>query len=252
MENTQVFNRKEVSESFLGHLLETLKKTKTVNDPFSHFYMENVFPESLYANLLEQLPDSKDYRALSLKKYARADGTSTRDLLEISDEGVSVLKQSKGEFWLGIADALKSDSLRNQVFDMLSVDLTDRFKVSREALKEIEAYPKPAIIRDVGGYKIAPHPDVKKKIVTLQFYLPKDRSQEDLGTALYKRKYSLGGMLILKRQFEKVKQFSFLPNSGYGFSVSGKSWHGREVVSMSSGVRNSLLLIYYTDPKKGY
>jgi hypothetical protein len=252
MENTQVFNRKGVSESFLGHLLGTLKKTKTVNDPFSHFYMENVFPESLYANLLEQLPDSKDYRALSLKKYARADGTSTRDLLEISDEGVSVLKQSKGEFWLGIADALKSDSLRNQVFDMLSVDLTDRFKVSREALKEIEAYPKPAIIRDVGGYKIAPHPDVKKKIVTLQFYLPKDRSQEDLGTALYKRKYSLGGMLILKRQFEKVKQFSFLPNSGYGFSVSGKSWHGREVVSMSSGVRNSLLLIYSTDPKKGY
>lgn len=249
---TQVFNRKEISKVFLGHLLDTLQKTTPVNDPFSHFFMENVFPEDLYATLLDQLPDSKDYRALSLKKYARADGTSTRDLLELSDEGVTILKESQREFWLGIADVLKSDELRNQVFDMLAVDLTARFGVSREALSQVQAYPKPAIIRDVGGYRIAPHPDVKKKIVTLQFYLPKDRFQEDLGTALYKRKFSLGGLLTFRRQFEKVKQFSFLPNSGYGFSVSRKSWHGRELVSMTSGVRNSLLLIYYTDPNKGY
>jgi len=252
MAPTQVFNRKEISSFFLGHLLDTLQKTIPVNVPFSHFFMENVFPEDLYSTLLDQLPDLKDYRALSLKKYARADGTSTRDLLELSDEGVTALRDSQREFWLGIADTLKSDELRNQVFDMLAVDLTARFGVSREALSQVQAYPKPAIIRDVGGYQIAPHPDQKKKIVTLQFYLPKDRFQEDLGTALYKRKFSLGGLFTFKRQFEKVKQFSFLPNSGYGFSVSRKSWHGREAISMTSGVRNSLLLIYYTEPNNSY
>ena len=252
MATTQVFNRKKISDFFLGHLLDTLQKTTPVNDPFSHFFMENVFPEDLYATLLDQLPDLKDYRALSLKKYVRADGTSTRDLLELSDEGVTVLKDSQREFWLGIGDTLKSDELRNQVFDMLAVDLTARFGVSREALSQIEAYPKPTIVRDVGGYQIPPHPDKKKKIVTLQFYLPEDCSQQDLGTALYKRKFSLGGLLPFKRQFEKVKQFSFLPNSGYGFSVSRKSWHGRELITMTSGVRNSLLLIYYTDPDNSY
>ena len=252
MAPTQVFSRKEVSRVFLGHLLDTLQKTMPVNVPFSHFFMENVFPENLYSTLLDQLPDLKDYRALSLNKYARADGTSTRDLLELSDEGVTALRDSQREFWLGIADTLKSDELRNQVFAMLALDLTARFGLSREALSQVQAYPKPAIIRDVGGYQIAPHPDQKKKIVTLQFYLPKDRFQEDLGTALYKRKFSLGGLLTFKRQFEKVKQFPFLPNSGYGFSVSRKSWHGRELISMTSGVRNSLLLIYYTDPDNSY
>ena len=83
-------------------------------------------------------------------------------------------------------------------------------------------------------------------------YLPADEQQRDFGTTLYKR--SLKGRLIRelnkisstqRREFDQVKTFPFLPNSGYAFIVGQKSWHGRESVPEGLGERFSLMNIYY-------
>ena len=91
----------------------------------------------------------------------------------------------------------------------------------------------------------------------MQLYLPKDRSQLGLGTALYKRRLtSLRGLVSWHGRFQKVKQFAFAPNSGYAFVVSNslrrKSWHGRELVAPGSGVRNSILNLYFASDKHDY
>lgn len=108
-------------------------------------------------------------------------------------------------------------------------------------------------MKDLGGYEIAPHKDTRSKMVTMQFYLPPDSSKSDLGTAVYRvRLLRVQNLLSPRNRFEKVKQFSFQPNSGYAFAVGSKSWHGRETVPMASGERNSLMLIYYAEPNKGW
>jgi hypothetical protein len=251
-QSTSGSTREAVRDAVLAHLLQALQNTPQEDQPFSHFYVKGMFPKDIYGQMVAMLPEPNCFRPLSLEKYARSDGTSTRDVLELNETMLAPLPPASRALWLGIADALMSAALKHAVFDKLSVDLSQRFRVPRTRLCEVVAYPKPALIRDVGGYEIAPHPDVRKKIVTMQFYLPSDGSQVDLGTALYVRHGMVSTLLSKKRRFEKVKQFAFLPNSGYGFAVSGHSWHGRDLVPMASGVRNSLLLIYYNQPNKGY
>jgi hypothetical protein len=74
------------------------------------------------------------------------------------------------------------------------------------------------LLRDFAGYRISPHPDSSKKACTVQFYLPSDDSQSDLGTSFYSRNAD--------GSFVEEHKLPFLPNTGYGFKVSDNSWHG--------------------------
>ena len=118
------------------------------------------------------------------------------------------------------------------------------------------SYCKPSLFRDLEGYEIPPHPDGRAKIVTMQLYLPHDRSQLALGTSLYQRRLTMSGLYSWRGRFRKVKQFAFQPNSGYAFAVSNslakKSWHGRESLPQGCGVRNSLLNIYFATADRNY
>lgn len=248
--------RERIAQEVLDHLMAQLRAVTVEDAPFCHFYLRDVFPAHLYPEVLKHLPDHKIYQQLS-KRYSRADGTSTRDMLGLNDKGLRPLSNTQREFWGGVNDALTSPELQQLVFDRLSKDLTQRFNMSREELLKMTVYPVASLTRDIGGYRIKVHPDIEEKIATLQFYMPEDDSQIDLGTALYVEKATPLAILPDKWmsdswRFKKVKQFDFLPNSGYGFAVSDHSWHGRETVPMASGIRHTLMLIFYSVPGKKY
>jgi hypothetical protein len=83
----------------------------------------------------------------------------------------------------------------------------------------------------------------------MHLHLPTHQSQLDLGTALYRRRllaWPLGGA---RHRLVKVKQFRFQPNSACAFVVNDTlartSWHGREALPDSPGVRNTLLNTFY-------
>jgi hypothetical protein len=152
---------------------------------------------------------------------------------------------------------MRAPELKTLVFQKLSTDLSARFCCRPSEVNFTPAFPKASLFRDTDGYEIAPHPDGRAKIVTMQLYLPRDRSQLDLGTALYKRRFkSLKGLYSWHGRFEKVKQFMFQPNSGYAFAVSNslrkKSWHGREHLPDGCGTRNTLLCIYFARDDRQY
>jgi hypothetical protein len=175
----------------------------------------------------------------------------------LSGDGPAKLPEAQCKIWEDVATALASPELKRMVFRKLSADLSRRFGVSREAVEQIVSYTKPSLFRDLEGYEIPPHPDGRAKIVTMQLYLPTDRSQLNLGTAVYKRRLtSFSGLYSWHGRFEKVKQFAFLPNSGYAFAVSNsfsrKSWHGREQLPPGSGVRNSILNIFFATSDRNY
>lgn len=237
----------------LDHLLAVIEATAVCPIPYSHFYLENAFPESIYKQMLEHLPEAGAYGADNPRKHTRADGLVTRNVISLSEAALAGLPEPRRIFWNEIAAALTAPQLKRAVFARLAKDLSRRFRVPANELDAILAYPKPALVKDLGGYEIAPHRDTRSKIVTMQFYLPEDFSRVDLGTAVYRvRLWRLRNLVSPRNRFEEVKQFAFQPNSAYAFAVGGKSWHGREKVPMASGERNSLMLIYYAQPGKGW
>ncbi len=247
----------QVACEILDHLLDRLDRTSACDEPYSHFYLERVFPEDVYAEMMAAMPAPHDYRPLSLKKHQNAAGVSTRDVLPLSTEGLAQLPAHQREIWKGVAAALTAPELKVAVFRKLATDLARRFNCRPEEVERIVSYTKPSLFRDLEGYEIAPHPDGRAKIVTMQLYIPADRSQLNLGTAVYRRRFtSLQGLYSWHGRFEKVKQFVFQPNSGYAFAVSNslgkKSWHGREQIPPGSGVRNSILNIFFADQGRMY
>jgi hypothetical protein len=246
-----------VTYQILDHVLDQLDRTPTCDEPYSHFYLDSVFPDDVYAEMMAAMPAPHDYRPLSLKKHQNADGVSTRDVLPLNSEGLSRLPQQQRELWEGVAAALTAPELKVAVFRKLATDLSHRFNCRPDEVEQIVSYTRPSLFRDLEGYEIAPHPDGRAKIVTMQLYIPANRTQLHLGTAVYKRRFkSLQGLYSWHGRFDKVKQFLFQPNSGYAFAVSNslgkKSWHGREQIPPGSGVRNSILNIFFADPGRTY
>ncbi len=245
--------QESVAERVVDHLVSEIASTELCSEPYSHFYLERAFADSVFQQMLELLPAHAAFGGDNPRKHTREDGMITRNVISVSPPALAALPEEQKVFWNEIGVALTSTRLKDAVFAKLSKDLSHRFGIPAEKLTTIPAYPKPALVKDLGGYEIAPHKDTRSKIVTMQFYLPPDASKSDLGTAVYRvRLLRVKNLLSPRNRFEKVKQFSFQPNSGYGFAVGSKSWHGRETVPMVSGERNSLMLIYYAEPNKGW
>src|SRR5438105_2968143 len=107
-----VLSAEALHTSILAHLLRAVQRTPAHDQPFSHLYIENVFPDDVYAEMMEELPDPAHYTPLSPRKHSRADGTSTRDVLPLSSaERLAALPQSQQQLWSAVASALTAPEL---------------------------------------------------------------------------------------------------------------------------------------------
>ena len=247
----------DTSRVILARLLRVVEATAAEHEPFSHIYFENLFPEDTYAEMMASLPGPDRYKAINPYKHSRDDGVSTRDVLPLEVENLSTMPPAQRQVWRDVANALAAPELKAAVFRKLAPDLALRFDIPEAQVEKIVTFSKPSLMRDLEGYEIPPHPDGRAKVVTMQLYLPCDRLQLGLGTALYKRRLtSLRGLFSWHGRFQKVKQFPFAPNSGYAFVVSNsmrrKSWHGREKLPAGAGVRNSILNLYFANNEREY
>jgi hypothetical protein len=130
---------------------------------------------------------------------------------------------------------------------LCSKELELAFKAKfRRALEErfgkpaerIGFFPIPILLRDQPGYRIGIHSDVKKKAITVQFYLPADERQRHIGTIFHESNTGEGA--------ERTTQMPFMPSSGYAFPVSlTKSWHSAAATKLEDGERVSMMVTYY-------
>ena len=217
------------------HLVAKVSDAALDRDPFCHIYMEGVFPASMYPLLLRSLPPKELYEPLNLRKWVRADGTSTRDEFLAYSESLAKLPRTLADFWTPIVRAMTDAELRRAVFAKLAPDLAARFAIPEDRVPDMQCEYEVRLVRDTEDYRIKPHPDGLNKIVTVQLYLPEDESTLALGTSLFRRhKRLIGG------SFEEVKRFPFKPNSGYAFAVS-EPCHGLATLGDVAATRSGLL-----------
>src|SRR5437868_6664166 len=57
--------RADVSQRIVHHVVDAIEQARDVGEPFAHLELERVFPDDVYAGMLEQMPRERDYRPMS-------------------------------------------------------------------------------------------------------------------------------------------------------------------------------------------
>ncbi len=176
-------------------------------------------------------------------------GVSNRGCFGLTNANVEDLLGRQQSLWLGVRDALGAPQFKQAVFEKLSVGLAYRLGLAPHEAAQTPGYPLPELFRETSGYRIKPHPDTRRKLVTMQIALPEDDSHPDIGTEFYRRSLNPLAMLREPRGFEVAKRAPFLPNVAYAFVVINtlrlRSWHGRTPLDEGLAVRNTILNIWY-------
>lgn len=215
-----------------------VRAARDIDEPFAHLELAEVFPPEVYAAMLEAMPVPEDYRPMSGRtKYTRtAGGGGTRTKIDLFPEFIRHLPAAKRPVWRAVGRALCSAELREAFRERLAPGLEKRFG---ERHRSVGMYPIPILTRDVPGYHIGIHPDTRSKAMTIQLYLPRDRSIEHVGTVFHRRNDA--------GAFERSRQMPFAPNTGYAFAVGEDTYHSVDPVGVEVHTRDSILLTYFVD-----
>ena len=265
------------SNDELKNLIDAINRSDYSDEPYEHFYMANIFSDAFYNVLIQSLPDDSEYSPLPHIQAMMHDPKDKGSLFP----GRSRLKGSLDEFivstrgecfidkpfidkhkgpWEKLANILYSPQLKEVLFEKFEKTIQQRMGGGSYFNPKIpEAEPTVLLTRDKKGYRIYPHPDTVRRIVTFQIYLPEDNSHSHLGTVLNTPREKLkpstrkSDYLIKeqshKEQFKEYKRFEYHRNSGCSFAVCQNSWHSvNEMVENYN--RNSIQIMYIAPKQK--
>ncbi len=225
-------------QALIRHMAAAVDAAPAFDRPFRHLVLDRVFPDDVYAAMLELMPTGADYRALPgrHKENIRGDGSATRVKIDLFPEYTRHLPPAQRAFWSGIGQALCSDEVKEAFVRRLAPGLERRFGADYGS---VDLYPVPMLTRDTSGYRIPEHTDTRWKGITVQLYLPRDESIRHVGTVFSER--------LPDGSFRRVSQMSFTPNHGYAFAVGDDSWHSVDPCENLPVSRDSILHTYFVD-----
>ena len=241
----------ELVARITNHLCRAIETAQQSDEPFQHFFVENILPGDVYAHLLGNFPGQASYFPLNPKRWKNKDGVSTRDQLSLSTDAIERIDANRLDFWKSLTKALMSHAFQQAVFARLKRDVSLRFKCAESEVLSKPAYPSVMLIRDIDDYRIKPHPDGQPRVVTMQLYLPEPGTRDDLGTSLYRKAGAVER--LTNGKFVELKRFPFLPNSCYAIAINDEgerhSYHGRELIEGQGTVRNSIIITWLSRPE---
>jgi hypothetical protein len=239
----------DLADELTAHAVASIETADHFAFPFPHIVFRNFFPADFYQDLVRSVP---------IEGYDPITSKRTRVALRIHGENIEKIGPALRPAWAAVSTMLTSKgverAIRNRLHDGLEIRARGDKVPGTDDLKLIA---KPVIYWDRDGYQIKPHPDTRKKVVTMQLYCPADISQEALGTTLYRA--SLKGLFHVGSYcLEPVKTIPFLPNVGYAFvvlkayhSLTKMSWHGRPPIKTDQP-RISILNTFYMNENVGF
>jgi len=226
-------------ENLIEFMVDSARRGRADSTPFHHLQFDRVFPDDFYSAMLQAMPASEDYRAMSGKTKmasSRPDGKPTRAKIDLFPEYLRHLSSEKRAIWDVVGQALRSKELGRVFMERLAPGLQRRFGAN---FARVRLYPVPILTRDIPGYRVFKHTDSLWKGITVQLYLPPDNSITHIGTIFHER--------LPDGQKPRRKQMPFARNTGYAFAVADNTWHSADTVGPEVTTRDSILLTYFVD-----
>ena len=221
------------------HFCGALAKARVELDPFPHFYLENVFPDDYYRELLRNLPSTEVYDNLYEVTDLKLDHFRHRNQRDMDAGWVERLPSDLQLFWSSFNDWFLGPDLARAVLES--------FHSQRSSWPDVSVESQ--FIRHRAGYFLGPHSDLYTKLVVLLIYLAQDNSAEHLGTSLYRPKDPTFSCPDSKHyafeDFVRVKTAPYKPNSLLAFMRSDISFHGLEPLSETDVVTEGRDVIQY-------
>ena len=240
---------RNLADELTAQAVASIEAAEHFSFPFPHIVFRNFFPADFYRDLVRSVPT---------EGYDPIIDTGTRMALRLYGANVEKIDPALRPLWSAVSTMLTSKMVERAIRNRLHDGLEIRARGDRVAgADDLKLVAKPVVYRDSDGYQIKPHPDTRKKVVTMQLYCPTDASQQALGTTLYRA--SLKGLLHVGSYcLEPVKAIPFLPNTGYAFvvlkanhSLTNMSWHGRPRIKTDQP-RVSILNTFYVNEDVGF
>jgi hypothetical protein len=231
-------DRRRAIERLSAFIARSVDEARAVEKPFFHLEFDRVFPDDIYAQILALKPEARDYRPMHgrSKGHDLDDGTHTRVKIDLFPEYIRNLPAEKRALWDVIGRALCSEPVKRAFVRRLEPGLSRRFG---KEFAQVGMFPIPILTRDIPGYLITPHTDTRWKGITVQFYLPADDSNTDVGTIFHE--------VLPDGSMPRHTQMRFAPNTGYAFAVGTDTWHSADAVHNRVKTRDSILLTYFVD-----
>ncbi|MBV1882734.1 MAG: FkbM family methyltransferase [Pseudomonadales bacterium] len=216
----------------LNHTMEKFHKVTIIDDPFPHFYIENILPPDFYTLLMKHKPQRQHLVDLVSTKRARGERYCNRLCLEFDDEGFSRLPPESLPVWNVMKQWLTSKEIIHGLVNIFG----SLFKCQlAESGKKLTIKADVQFTKDIKGYGLGPHTDSPERLMSLLFYLPEDESLLSHGTSVYqpleKGVVCSGGPHYDFDGFETVKTMPFKPNSVFGFIKTTNSFHGVDIIN---------------------
>jgi len=225
--------------NILNRLIEKINLAEMSAAPDHNIYLENIFEPAIYHEILARLPAENNYEFIKHPDAVLDDGTITRKLFSLSDDAaINQLNAEDQLFWQQISNVLTSKALQQALVLKFQQRIRERFGNQFPKMRSV-----PIFYRDYPGYRIGIHTDAPWKVLTMQFYFPKDDSQIHLGTSFHTRE---------NNQFQLLKTNPFKPNSAYAFVRTEQSWHSVQQMASHEAERNSLALTIFMEDNEEY
>jgi hypothetical protein len=240
-----------LTRELIDHAVASIGASDRFSLPFPHIFFRDFFPKDFYAEMIKSIPT---------EGYDPIKGDGTRMALRLYGDNVNKVDADMRDMWAAVSAMFTSreveDAIRRQLHEGLEIRARGDKVGGPDDLRLVA---KPVLYSDKDGYQIKPHPDARKKVVTMQIYCPADERQRELGTTLYQA--SLKGLMHVDSYgLEPVKTLPFLPNVGYAFvvlkayhSLLKMSWHGRpKIHTPIEQPRVTLLNTFYINENVGF
>ena len=246
----------------IDHLLNSISQTELKKDPFDYKFVKNIFPDEFYHDLINNLPEKTEYTPINESGTVNKNYSSERFMFDLNYENIKKLSIKKQEILSNLLNVFRSrkffDVIANNFKDVISKRIsefndyekqligTDNFKFTIQAM----------LVKDLQKYKLGAHTDTTLKFLTFLFYIPRDLSQINLGTTLYKPKDDVSikmgekgnyhaNLKMTKELFSIVEKIPFSPNSLLLFPRTNYSFHGVEEINTENIERDLIQLNYY-------
>jgi len=102
------------AENLIEFIVDSARRGRADSTPFHHLQFDRVFPDDFYSAMLQAMPASEDYRAMSGKTKmasSRPDGKPTRAKIDLFPEYLRHLSSEKRAIWDVVGQALRSKEL---------------------------------------------------------------------------------------------------------------------------------------------